>query len=256
MAARPTEPTAPKRATKRARKTTDGGEEDDEDGGEEDRGDSPAKTRRRRDEDRRRSRRRRRHEDGEAGYRREVTSERRSERYGDRRTSAREAPTGRRARFTRWGRRFTRTGSDWGSTRPGGRAGMPNRDYAKLLHEDLALRCDLKKRFAHAGVSKIEIERAANKLKIDICTSRPGIIIGRKGTEVDKLKTEIRSGPSARSSSISRRSRSPSSTRSSSVNRWPCSLRSVSRSAGRCGRRWSPHLRFGRVGSRFGSVGG
>ena len=66
-----------------------------------------------------------------------------------------------------------------------------DRDYAKLLHEDLALRTDLKKRFAHAGVSKIEIERAANKLKIDICTSRPGIIIGRKGTEVDKLKTEI-----------------------------------------------------------------
>ena len=66
-----------------------------------------------------------------------------------------------------------------------------DRDYAKLLHEDLSLRSDLKKRFKHAGVSKIEIERAANKLKIDICTSRPGIIIGRKGTEVDKLKTEI-----------------------------------------------------------------
>jgi len=66
-----------------------------------------------------------------------------------------------------------------------------DRDYVKLLHEDLALRSDLKKRFSHAGVSKIEIERAANKLKIDICTSRPGIIIGRKGTEVDKLKTEI-----------------------------------------------------------------
>ena len=66
-----------------------------------------------------------------------------------------------------------------------------DRDYAKLLHEDLNLRDKLKERFAHAGVSKIEIERAANKLKIDIYTSRPGIIIGRKGTEVDKLKTEI-----------------------------------------------------------------
>jgi small subunit ribosomal protein S3 len=66
-----------------------------------------------------------------------------------------------------------------------------DRDYAKLLHEDLALRANLKKRFAHAGVSKIETERAANKLKIDIYTSRPGIIIGRKGTEVDKLKQEI-----------------------------------------------------------------
>ena len=60
-----------------------------------------------------------------------------------------------------------------------------DRDYAKLLHEDLALRQDLKKRFSHAGVSRIDTERAANNLKIDIYTSRPGIIIGRKGTEVD-----------------------------------------------------------------------
>jgi len=66
-----------------------------------------------------------------------------------------------------------------------------DRDYAKLLHEDLALRQNLKKRFSHAGVSRIETERAANKLKIDIYTSRPGIIIGRKGTEVDKLKQDI-----------------------------------------------------------------
>ena len=66
-----------------------------------------------------------------------------------------------------------------------------DRDYAALLHEDLGLRADLKKRFSHAGVSKIEIERAANKLKLDIHTSRPGIIIGRKGTEVEKLKSDI-----------------------------------------------------------------
>jgi small subunit ribosomal protein S3 len=67
-----------------------------------------------------------------------------------------------------------------------------DRDYAKLLHEDLKLRTELKRRFAHAGVSRIEIERAANKLKIDIHTSRPGIIIGRKGAEVDKLKEEVK----------------------------------------------------------------
>jgi small subunit ribosomal protein S3 len=65
------------------------------------------------------------------------------------------------------------------------------KEYAGLLHEDLALKKDLKKRFAHAGVSRIEIERAANKLKITIFTSRPGIIIGRKGQEVDKLKQEV-----------------------------------------------------------------
>ncbi len=65
------------------------------------------------------------------------------------------------------------------------------KEYAGLLHEDLALKKDLKKRFAHAGVSRVEIERAANKLKVTIYTSRPGIIIGRKGQEVDKLKQEI-----------------------------------------------------------------
>jgi len=65
------------------------------------------------------------------------------------------------------------------------------KEYANLLHEDLALKKDLKKRFAHAGVSRVDIERAANKLKISIFTSRPGIIIGRKGQEVDKLKQEV-----------------------------------------------------------------
>lgn len=65
------------------------------------------------------------------------------------------------------------------------------RDFGKLLLEDLELKKELKKRFAGAGVSHIEIERAANKLKIIIHTSRPGIIIGRKGQEIDKLKSEI-----------------------------------------------------------------
>ena len=65
------------------------------------------------------------------------------------------------------------------------------KDYATLLHEDLGLRKDLKKKFNHAGVSRVEVERAANKLKISIYTSRPGIIIGRKGQEVDKLKQHV-----------------------------------------------------------------
>jgi small subunit ribosomal protein S3 len=65
------------------------------------------------------------------------------------------------------------------------------KEYANLLHEDLLLKKDLKKRFSHAGVSRVDIERAANKLKISIFTSRPGIIIGRKGQEVDKLKQEV-----------------------------------------------------------------
>ena len=66
-----------------------------------------------------------------------------------------------------------------------------SREYADLLHEDLRLRTLLKRRFSHAGVSRIDIERAANKLKVDIHTSRPGIIIGRKGTEVDRLRQEL-----------------------------------------------------------------
>jgi small subunit ribosomal protein S3 len=63
--------------------------------------------------------------------------------------------------------------------------------YADLLDEDLRLRNELKEKLKHAGVSNIEIERAANKLRIRILTSRPGIIIGRKGAEVDRLRDEI-----------------------------------------------------------------
>jgi small subunit ribosomal protein S3 len=65
------------------------------------------------------------------------------------------------------------------------------RDYAELLHEDLKLRRFLKERLYHAGISKIEIERAANKAKINIYTARPGIVIGKKGAEIEKLKTEL-----------------------------------------------------------------
>jgi small subunit ribosomal protein S3 len=65
------------------------------------------------------------------------------------------------------------------------------KNYAEMLHRDLKLRVDLKKRLSHAGVSEIDIERTANKMRINIYTSRPGIIIGRKGAEVDKLRDEL-----------------------------------------------------------------
>ncbi|WP_027716902.1 30S ribosomal protein S3 [Desulfuromonas sp. TF] len=64
-------------------------------------------------------------------------------------------------------------------------------DYAKLLHEDIKLRNYLKKRLYHAGISKIEMERAASKAKINIFAARPGIIIGKKGSEVEALKKEL-----------------------------------------------------------------
>jgi small subunit ribosomal protein S3 len=65
------------------------------------------------------------------------------------------------------------------------------KEYAELLHEDLRIRSFIKKRLYHAGLAKIEIERAANKAKINIYTSRPGIVIGKKGAEIEKLKSEL-----------------------------------------------------------------
>ncbi len=65
-------------------------------------------------------------------------------------------------------------------------------DYGKLLHEDLQIRKSLKSKFYHAGISRIEIERAASKLTIFIYTSRPGIIVGRKGAEIEKLKADLK----------------------------------------------------------------
>ena len=64
-------------------------------------------------------------------------------------------------------------------------------DYAKLLHEDLKIRNFLKKRLYSSGVSQIDIERAANKAKITIHTARPGLIIGKKGAEVETLKKDL-----------------------------------------------------------------
>lgn len=65
------------------------------------------------------------------------------------------------------------------------------KDYAKQLHEDLKVRKLVKERLYHAGVSSIELERSGNQVKVSIFSSRPGIIIGRKGTEVDKLKAAL-----------------------------------------------------------------
>ncbi len=65
------------------------------------------------------------------------------------------------------------------------------RDFTRFLHEDLQLRKYIKAKLQHAGVAKIDIERAANKVRITICTARPGIIIGKKGSEIEKLKGEL-----------------------------------------------------------------
>lgn len=64
-------------------------------------------------------------------------------------------------------------------------------DYAKLLFEDLELKEALRTRLRSAGVSSVEVDRPGNKLRITIRTSRPGIIIGRKGAEIEKLKLDL-----------------------------------------------------------------
>jgi len=68
------------------------------------------------------------------------------------------------------------------------------RDYPQLVIEDIQIRKFLKEKLYHAGVSKIEIERAASKakkVKVSIYTARPGIIIGKKGVEVENLRKEL-----------------------------------------------------------------
>jgi small subunit ribosomal protein S3 len=63
--------------------------------------------------------------------------------------------------------------------------------YSEQLIEDMALRKHIFKTLAHAGISKVEIERSANRVRVNIHTARPGIIIGKKGLEVDRLKEEL-----------------------------------------------------------------
>jgi len=66
-----------------------------------------------------------------------------------------------------------------------------DKDYAKKFLEDQSLRKFLKKRLFHAGISKIQIARTGDKLRIKLHTARPGIVIGKKGTEIEVLKAEI-----------------------------------------------------------------
>ena len=73
-----------------------------------------------------------------------------------------------------------------------------DKDYAKTLENDLAIRKFLDKQLARAAVSKVEIERAGDKIKITITTARPGVVIGKKGAEIDSLRKslqEVANGP-------------------------------------------------------------
>lgn len=65
------------------------------------------------------------------------------------------------------------------------------KDYPRLLHEDIRLRKQILKRFSHAGLARVEIEQASNRAKITIHTARPGIIIGKKGVEIESLRQDL-----------------------------------------------------------------
>src|SRR5258708_15968920 len=82
-----------------------------------------------------------------------------------------------------------------GYTKPWRSRWFVERDYDKLLLEDVKLKAELKDKLKSAGVSSIEIERPGNKLRIMIRTARPGIIIGRKGTEIANLKQDLQNPP-------------------------------------------------------------
>lgn len=67
------------------------------------------------------------------------------------------------------------------------------KNYSNLLHEDLRIREELKKTFVQAGIAKLEIDRLPNQLKVRIHTSKPGLVIGKKGAGVDQLKRKLES---------------------------------------------------------------
>jgi len=65
------------------------------------------------------------------------------------------------------------------------------KNYAQWLHEDIRIREFVKKSLGHAGVSKVEIERAANKVKVNVHTARPGIVIGKRGAGIETIKKDL-----------------------------------------------------------------
>jgi len=125
-----------------------------------------------------------------------------------------------------------------GYTKPWKSRWFVERDYDKLLLEDIKLKNELKEKLKSAGVSSIEIERPGNKLRIIIKTARPGIIIGRKGAEIDKLKADLQKRTSRENVC-----RYPECTSRSSMRNWfpkrlLCNWKSGLASGGRCARRW------------------
>src|SRR5258707_12838771 len=77
-------------------------------------------------------------------------------------------------------------GSDWDSR------WFAERNYAQVLHEDIALRRLVMRELPNAGIARIHIERAANKVDLSIFTSKPGVVIGKQGANVERLRNTIK----------------------------------------------------------------
>ena len=133
-----------------------------------------------------------------------------------------------------------------GYTKPWKSRWFAERDYDKQLHEDVKLKTELKDKLKSAGVSSIEVERPGNKLRIIIKTARPGIIIGRKGAEIDKLKGELQKRTSRESLRRHPGSAQARTGRATGVgDRSRCNWKSALDSAARCARAVDSALRFG-----------
>ena len=134
------------------------------------------------------------------------------------------------------------------------------KDYAKTLGNDLEIRKYLEKRLSRAAVSRVEIERAGDKVKVIILTARPGVVIGKKGAEIDTLRTELEkvgttimvqvkssrrllASPRASSPSTLSRSSAPSSMPTSLLSLSPSSSRAALPSVALCVRLSSPPAR-------------
>jgi len=65
------------------------------------------------------------------------------------------------------------------------------KDYRRYLHEDIEIRRYLKRNLTHAGISRVEIERTRDRVRVDIHTARPGVVIGRRGAEADRIRADL-----------------------------------------------------------------
>ena len=89
------------------------------------------------------------------------------------------------------GQKVSPTGFRLGITEDWRSRWYAGKDYAATLENDIAIRKFLDARLARASVSKVEIERAGDKIKVAITTARPGVVIGKKGAEIDALRKDL-----------------------------------------------------------------